>query len=164
MKIKKKNEPQKSRLSLANMSTPRKWLIFAILISGVIIALPFAIILLIGLLPTLTVLFTDSKNTQKIIIIGCFNMAGVFIYLMGVMHDYSIGGAVNIIKDIFNLIIMLGSAGLGLILYCELPNLFIFFSQISAQKRLEVIENKLKNMSEEWGQDVIETQVKNGYK
>lgn len=33
-------------------------------------------VLLIGLLPTFTILITDPKNTDKLVIVGSFNLAG----------------------------------------------------------------------------------------
>ena len=50
---------------------------------------------------------------------------------------------------------MLSSAAIGLIIYSELPNLFLFFSRISAQRRLENINKRLEKMAEEWGQEIL---------
>ena len=160
MKIKKKSDLNKKISSPAAKRTKR-WILITILLLTIIIALPFTIILLIGLLPTITLLITDPKNSPKLVTIGCFNMAGVFIYLLHVINHYSMDGAIDIVRDVFNLIIMLGSAGIGLILYCELPNLFIFFAKISAGKRMNVIDKKLADMADEWGQEVINEQSKN---
>ncbi|MBP3346598.1 MAG: hypothetical protein J6L86_06195 [Alphaproteobacteria bacterium] len=160
MKIKKKSDLNKKTATPAAKRTKR-WILITLLLITIIIMLPFTIILLIGLLPTITLLITDPKNSPKLVTIGCFNMAGVFIYLLHVINHYSMDGAIDIVRDVFNLIIMLGSAGIGLILYCELPNLFIFFSKISAGKRMNVIDKKLADMAEEWGQEVITEQSKN---
>lgn len=164
MKIKKKKELTKQPFSISRISQPKKIIFLGLLLLATLITLPFTIVLLIGLLPTLTLLITDPKNSQKLIIIGCFNMAGVFVYLLYVISNYADGNVFNIVHDIFNLIIMLGFAGLGLILYCELPNLFIFFSKISAQKRLANIDDKLKDLAEEWGQETIDNQAKGSFK
>ncbi len=160
MKIKKKSDLNNKSSSPATKRV-KQWILVTILLLLTIIILPFTIILLIGLLPTITLLITDPKNSPKLVTIGCFNMAGVFIYLLHVINHYSVDGAFDIVRDVFNLIIMLGSAGIGLILYCELPNLFIFFAKISAGKRMNVIDKKLAEMAEEWGQEVINEQSKN---
>lgn len=136
-------------------TTMQKLLLLLGLILAVITALPAVIIVIIGLLPTLTILLTDPKNTNKLIIVGCFNLAGVFIFMMNIANHFSLHNAFFIVTNIFNLIIMLGSAAIGLIIYCEIPNIFIFISKISAQKRLKSIDSRLERISEEWGAETI---------
>jgi hypothetical protein len=122
--------------------------------------LPILIVLAIGLLPTITVLITDYKNQNKLMIIGCFNMAGVFIYIFSVIHKYSIHSAVSIASDVFNLIVMLGSAAIGAALYMELPKFFLSYSKISADKRLKQIDEKLVKIEEEWGGAALKSRDK----
>lgn len=111
------------------------------------------------MLPTFTILLTDPKNSSKLIIVGCFNLAGVFVYILDIIGNFSITHAFIIVSNIFNLIIMLSSAAIGLIVYSELPNLFLFFSRISAQKRLENIDRKLERLTEEWGENILNNQA-----
>lgn|SRR5574344_237842 len=133
----------------------QKLLILLILILVGMTALPILIIIFIGMLPTITLLITDSKNSQKLMSVGCFNLAGVFIYLGGIFNNFTMQNAFFMVSNIFNLIIMLGTAGLGLVLYCEMPNLFIFMSRISAEKRLKTIDARLQKLNEEWGESAI---------
>lgn len=107
------------------------------------------------MLPTLTILITDPKNTNKLVVVGCFNLAGVFMYILNIAGNFTIQNALFLISNIFNLIIMLGSAALGLILYCEIPNMFIFISKVSAQKRLKNIDARLEKLTEEWGSEAV---------
>lgn len=137
-----------------SLTTMQKLLLLLALLLAVITALPAVIIILIGLLPTLTILITDPKNTNKLVIVGCFNLAGVFIFMMNIANHFSLQNAFFIVTNIFNLIIMLGSAAIGLIIYCEIPNLFIFTTKISAQKRLKSIDARLEKLSEEWGAEI----------
>lgn len=119
-------------------------------------ALPAVIVILIGLLPTLTILLTDPKNTLKLTIVGCFNLAGVFFCLMNIIHQFDLNQAFYILGNIFNLIIMLGAAALGVIIYYELPNLFLSVSRVNTVKRLTIINNKLQKLSDDWGTDAPE--------
>ncbi len=158
-KIKKKKAQNGLKNSFNTLSTSRKWLLFGFLAMIVVSTLPAIIILLIGLLPTITILITDPKNSGKLIVIGCFNLAGLFVYLINVINHFSLDGAFSILSDVFNLIIMLGSAALGFIVYYEVPNLFIFLSKISAQKRLANIDKQLQKISEDWGAEIIDNQI-----
>jgi len=150
---------QPERKFFKKMSVFQKWSMLITLLIFLTATLPFAIVLLIGMLPTLTILLTDPRNNPKLIIVGCFNLAGVFVYILDIISNFSIAYAFVIITNIFNLIIMLSSAALGLIIYSEIPNIFLFFSKISAQKRLENINNKLEKLAEEWGNDILNNQI-----
>lgn len=145
--------------SCQRLSNVQKWLLFLAVFITVFITLPAVIILIIGLLPTITILVTSPKNTNKLTIVGCFNLAGVLICIMDVLNNFSVREALFILGNIFNLIIMLGSAGLGLILYSELPNLFIYLTKVSSEKRLKIIDERLARLGEEWGEETISNQA-----
>lgn len=133
----------------------QKILILLVLVILALTALPVVVILLIGLLPTLTVLLTDSKNTGKLTIVGCFNLAGIFICLTDIFNQYSVSHSISILSNIFNIVIMLGAAALGMVLYYELPNLFVLIFKSSAQRRLRSIDAKLEKIAADWGRDSI---------
>lgn len=121
----------------------------------VLTALPAVVITLIGLLPSITVMLTDPKNTAKLTVVGGFNLAGVFICLMNIFSQFDLSQAFSILGNIFNLIIMLGSAALGVIMYYELPNLFIMLSRLFATRRLKSIDSRLEDLSADWGRETV---------
>ena len=155
------NNTSSNRGFFRNMSVFQKWGMLITLLIFLTATLPFTIVLLIGMLPTITILMTDPRNNPKLIIVGCFNLAGVFVYILDIISNFSISYAFVVVTNIFNLIIMLSSAAIGLIIYSELPNLFLFFSRISTQKRLENINKKLEKLTEEWGDEILNNQVAN---
>lgn len=111
---------------------------------------PTVVVLTLGLLPTITIILTDTKNLTKITTVGCFNIAGVMICLNNIFNQFNAGLDFSFPANIFNIIIMLGGAGLGMILYYMLPDLFVFIFKNSAQHRLKVINSKLEKLSENW--------------
>ena len=135
-------------------SYKRKLSIFLGLTILTISALPLVLVLLVGLLPTITLFITDSKNTNKLFIVSCFNLAGVFSYLVEIINTFTLNQSFLILSNIFNLITMLGSAGIGLILYLELPNLFAFILKTTSEKRLEKINARLVKYTQDWGEDL----------
>ena len=62
--------------------------------------------------------------------------------------------------NIFNIVIMLSFAALGMILYYELPNIFAYIHRISNQRRLKNIDAKLEKLSKEWGNEIISDIIK----
>ena len=154
-KIRTKQPPQKNQPVAYKSSAMQKTLLIIALLIVSITALPIMVVLFIGLLPTFTVMLTDRNNSDKLVIIGCFNLAGVFTYLFHVLSNFTVSDAVFILSDIFNLIMMLGSAGLGLIVYKEVPNLFIYLAKIATEKRLKTLDSQLEKLADEWGKDII---------
>lgn len=127
--------------------------IFLILIS--IISFPIVLILIFGLLPTLTILFIDKKNYDKQLIVGCFNIAGVFFYLFGLLNKFRLGEQNDIADNIFMIIVMLGSAALGLLLYNELPNLYAYVYKLFAVRKIDKINARLAKLKEDWGEEIV---------
>ncbi len=120
-----------------------------------IISFPIVLILIFGLLPTLTILFVDKKNYDKQLIVGCFNIAGVFFYLFGVLNKFSVGQQNDIADNIFMTILMLGSAALGLVLYNELPNFYAYLYRLVSTRRIDKINTRLEKLKEDWGEEIV---------
>lgn len=146
--LKKKQKP--FRLSIS-----QKFLLLFLLVIALVRVLPIVLVLSIGLLPTITLLIVSPKNFNKLIVVGCFNMAGVFVYVFNIMKNVSANNALFVFSDIFNIILMLCSAGIGLLLYYEIPLIFIYLAKISNQRRVANIDSKLEKLQEVWGQDVL---------
>ncbi len=132
-----------------------KLLFLFLLLIAVMRSLPIVIVLFIGLLPTLTLLLIDPKNLNKLIVVGCFNLAGVFVYVFNVIRNYSVHNALFVFGDVFNMILMLCSAGLGLVIYYEMPHIFIYLTKASNQRHIASIDSHIAKLKEIWGQDVI---------
>lgn len=158
----KKNtkKPQKNLAqSFKSLSLGRKLLLAVFLAIIASSALPVLLVMLIGLLPTITILIIDPKNSSKLVIVGCFNISGLFIYLVNLFNQMDMNYAISILGNAFNMIIMLGSAAIGFILYYEMPNLFVIIAKNAAQRRLISIDKQLNKISEEWGNEIINEQI-----
>lgn len=148
-----KNSPSSKNKFQLNLAQ-KLLLVFCIIILA-FSSLPIMVVLFIGLLPTLTIIITDPKNAYKLTIVGCLNLSGVFISLVRIFNQYAAGIPVSIIGNIFNIIIMLGFAAIGAVLYYELPSLFIAIYKASSQRRLHSIDNKLEKLTQEWGNEIV---------
>ncbi len=147
------NKPQtkkQTKTGLAKLNFFQKFLLFLSFIVVAFTILPPVVVLFLGLLPTLTIVVTDTKNINRITTVGCFNIAGVMICLNNIFNQYSSGQKFSIPDNIFNIIIMLSAAAVGVFLYYTLPDLFAFIFKNSAQHRLKTINAKLEKLEQTW--------------
>ena len=151
-----KEEARKMQLgkSFKKLNLLQKTILAILFVLLMIFSFPIVLILIAGLLPTITVMYTDKHNYDKQIIVGCFNIAGVFFYLFGVINKFSEKGSFNMADDISMLIVMLGMAPVGMFIYNELPNLYVYFKKANYQKRIEKINKRLNKLAEDWGIDI----------
>ena len=138
----------------SHLGAAQKFLLLLLIVTALMRVLPIVVVLFIGLLPTITLMIVDSKNINKLIIVGCFNLAGVFVYVFNVMRNYSVDNALFIFSDIFNIILMLGSAAIGLLVYYEIPLLFVYISRATNQRHIASIDARVEKLKEIWGPEV----------
>ena len=111
------NPRKKNSVGLSKLNSIQKFLIIVGMILFSFTILPVVVVLFIGLLPTLTVVIVDTKNTHKITTVGCFNVSGIVIFLHHLYLQQFSGEPFYISENIYNIVIMLGAAALGLFLY-----------------------------------------------
>lgn len=143
------NSKKNANTGMSKLNSFQKFIIFLGLMLVAFTILPVVVVLFIGLLPTLTAVVTDTKNTNKITTIGCLNMSGLIICLHHLFIQLT-SGTFSIRENIYDIIIMLSAAALGAFLYYVLPDLFSFIFKNSAQHRLKIINNKLAKYAENW--------------
>ena len=120
--------------------------------------LPAIVVFFLGLLPTLTIIITDTKNINKITTIGCFNISGVMICFNNIFNQITAVSKFSITDNIFNIVIMLSAAAFGMLLYYILPDIFAYIFKNSAQYRLKVINTKLEKLKQNWDNLIPEDQ------
>lgn len=148
--MKKENKISLKKNKQTTSNDFQKVFLFTLLLLISYKVLPTIIVLFLGLLPTVTIVVTDPKNINKITTVGCFNTAGVMICLNSLFDQFTAAEKFSITGNIYNIIIMLFSAALGIFLYYILPDLFVYIFKNSAQHRLKIINAKLEKLKETW--------------
>ena len=145
----------RNKKNTSHLGIAQKFLLLVLIVIALMRVLPIVVVLFIGLLPTLTLMIVDGKNINKLVIVGCFNLAGVFVYVFNIMKNYSVDNALFVFSDIFNIILMLGSAAIGLLVYYEIPMLFVYISRATNQRHILSIDARIEKLKEIWGPEVI---------
>ena len=155
--MKKENKISLKKNKQSKVSGFQKVLLFALLLFISFRVFPAVVVLFLGMLPTFTIVVTDTKNINKITTVGCFNIAGIMICLNSIFNQFSSTSKFSILDNIYNIIIMLSAAALGMFLYYILPDIFVYVFKNSAQHRLKVINAKLEKLKETWDNIIPES-------
>lgn len=139
----------------SKLSAFQKIVLFITIIAGLISILPIFLLAVIGLLPTIVIFWTDKDNLNKLVVVGLFNLSGCMPSFMSLIYNFQTAHLINLLGNIYNLVIMFGSAAIGLVLYIELPNFFLFLFKFFASQKQKKIENRLAKLSQEWGDEIL---------
>jgi len=123
-------------------------------------ALPVLVVLFVGLLPT-AVAYIIDRSDQKFgtFCVGGMNVCGVFPYVLKLWEasSYSIAPAIEVISDVFTLVIMYGAAAFGWTMFKVIPPVIASFLDVMAQTRVKALRTVQKEIMEEWGPEVAST-------
>ena len=139
-----------------------KPLLWVVLLSIILVKFPESIILLlVGLLPTMVAFIIDkSSGKYATLCVGAMNIAGISpsIFMLWAGQN-SFAQAIQIITNVFDLVIMYGAAGFGWVLYIVIPSAVRTLLNIIAQRRITRLRNLQRDLISEWGKKVAERPV-----
>ena len=148
------NQSVKLSKSKENSLRPLLWIL---LLSIILLKFPESIVLLlVGLLPTMVAFIIDkSSGKYATLCVGAMNITGIFpsIYKLWTGQN-NFTQAIQIISNIFDLVIMYGAAGFGWILYIIIPSAVSALLNIIAERRISRLRSQQRDLITEWGKDV----------
>lgn len=137
--------------------SPLKPLLWVVLLSITVLKFPESIILLlVGMLPTMVAFVIDrSSGKYATLCVGAMNIAGIFPSIFKLWTGQnSFSQSIQIITNIFDLVIMYGAAGFGWILYIIIPSAVSALLNIIAQRRINRLRKQQHELISEWGKNV----------
>ena len=123
--------------------------------------LPSIIVIVVGMVPTLIALVVDrSPNKYAAANIAPLNFAGVLPYLVKLWaKSQNLENALNIIVDVFALIVMFGAAGFGWMIYMTVPAFVASIFMVISQQRVTQLRETQRKIVEEWGDSVTRAEA-----
>ena len=141
----------------ASAQALRKGVWFVIgLMTLAIISLPTVLLIFFGLMPSIVALVIDRTEGRyaTFCVLG-MNLSGLFPFLTDIWFQvHTTDMAIRIMTNVFNLLIIYGSAGFGWMLYMALPPVITTFLSAMSQRRVAVLREKQVQIIEEWGESV----------
>lgn len=129
------------------------------LLTMMMISLPTVIMVFLGMLPSIVAWVIDrSEGKYATFCVSGLNFSGLFPFLMDVWFiNHSTDTAIRILTDVFNLVIIYGSAAFGWLLYIAVPPVITTFLSVMSQHRMTILKTTQNNIIEEWGEKVAST-------
>ena len=141
----------------ASAQALRKGVWFVIgLMTLAIISLPTVLLIFFGLMPSIVAMVIDRTEGRyaTFCVLG-MNLSGLFPFLTDIWFQvHTTDMAIRIMTNVFNLLIIYGSAGFGWMLYMALPPVITTFLSSMSQRRVAVLREKQAQIIEEWGESV----------
>ncbi len=132
-------------------------ILWAFMFVMVMIAFPGIIMLLfIGMLPTVVAYIIDrTQKKYATFCVGAMNLSGVFPFLSDLWTgNNNIHGAIEIMTNAFDLIVMYAAASFGWLLYIAVPPVVNALLAVAAQHRIAQLRSRQRELIREWGQEI----------
>lgn len=155
-KLKSKGKPLSRRANAkqrASKSVVGSTVLIALVMAGLALALPTAIVLFVGFLPTLAAWLVDNtpRRYATKTVLGV-NFAGVAPFVLKLWSGQNdIAAAGRIVTDPFALVVMLGAAAIGWMMFLGFPSLVTALSTLNAARRIGQLKEHQRALTEEWG-------------
>jgi hypothetical protein len=122
-----------------------------------VISLPSMILILFGMVPTIFAWIIDkSEKKYAMFSVMGMNFSGLFPYLIDIwFKDHSTQAAINILSNLFDLLVIYGASIFGWILFMSLPPMIIIFLMAISDRRIALLKSNQNKITEEWGEDII---------
>ena len=135
----------------------KAFLILAGVLGVLFTALPTAILLSVGMMPTLVAMIVDMTRGRYLTkCVAGMNLAGVFPFLHSLVttsHDLST--AINIVSDPFAWLVMYSAAAMGWLVFMGLPGVVSMFKILTAKRRIYILQEQQRDLLNEWGDCIL---------
>ena len=132
-------------------------LAFSVVAVGLlVVSAPALIVLAVGMVPTAVAIFIDREpDKHAAISVAALNFAGISPYLAEfVLGSASFGRAIELVSNVFVLVVIYGAAAVGWVLVLVLPPLAAILLGAATDSRIQHMRKEQARLVEEWGQGV----------
>lgn len=154
---KKTKKPVPMRLNSSRGGLRLLILIFAtVTILLLMFAAPASIVFLVGMMPTAVAIFID-RDPRKLasVTVAAMNFAGVSFYLVDfLMGTASFSRALELVSNVFVLVVIYGAAAGGWVMLLALPPVTAVILAALAESRINSLRKEQRELVKNWGEEV----------
>jgi hypothetical protein len=124
-------------------------------------ALPSAVLLCFGMLPTMCAFLIDrTSHRYATRCVGALNFAGCWPYLLNLWKaGHGMVEAVQILLDPVAWLVIYGSAAAGWLCYLSFPSVAWALMDVFAGRRIAYLRKEQRKLIEDWGDDVAKAPI-----
>lgn len=121
-----------------------------------IVSLPTAMVLVVGLLPTAVAITVDRTSGRYAAwCVGATNVAGTYPFLLEIWtRAHTVAAAQAIVGNVFALLAIYGAAGFGWFLFSAIPPVTAALQRIRSKSVIAELRNVQQRLVDEWGADI----------
>ena len=126
------------------------------LIAALVTALPFCVLLAAGMVPSAVAAFVD-RNPRRYLTgtVAILNLAGMVVPVLALLRaGISVDGALQVLSDGRNWIIMYGAAGLGWMLDTAMPSVGRVIVDHRAEREERRLTRRAEQLVADWGNEI----------
>lgn len=130
-------------------------------IALIVAALPSAVLLCFGMLPTMCAFMIDrAPQRYATRCVGILNFAGCWPYLLNLWKDgHHMVGAMQILLDPLAWLVIYGSAAAGWLCYLSFPAVAWALMDVFAGRRIANLRKEQRRLIEDWGDEVAKAPI-----
>ncbi len=132
-------------------------LAFSFVAIGLLVFAPSALVVyFVGMTPTAVAILID-RDPQKnaAISVAAMNFAGVSPYLAQfIFGNASFSRALELVSDVFVLVVIFGAAAAGWVLIIILPPMIAVVLAVMSESKIQTLRKEQRKLIEEWGDGV----------
>lgn len=134
----------------------RRWLTIFVVMVSIVVGLPTAIVIAVGMLPTLVSFIVDmTPGRYACRCVAGLNVAGVAPFVDKLWSGHNdVNAAMHIIGDTLAWLAFYGSAGFGWILFMSLPGLVATSQTLNARRQVHNLHARQEEIEQEWGLNI----------
>ncbi|MBR7159037.1 MAG: hypothetical protein IKD08_05130 [Alphaproteobacteria bacterium] len=154
---KKKVARAKNKKSQSSFGMGWQFLILLLFLPVFLLSMPSVVFLLFAMLPSIVALIAGNSTTPfRNLCLGAMNLAGALPFLFHLwMNNHSFEGAVDILFNLSTLLVIYGTASLGLLLYHLLPIVVGLVIEIFLNAKIRRLQIEQEDLLETWGASVV---------
>ncbi|MBB4265103.1 hypothetical protein [Roseospira visakhapatnamensis] len=150
-----------SKSDAASMGMAAKVGALLMFATGLFLFLPTVLLVTVAMLPTGVALVVDrSASRTGWLCVGGLNFAGLAPALFELWFEgHTLERAIAIMTDVFTMMLILGAAAVGWVVFLTTPQIIGAFVQMTSDHRIAKLKAQQQQLVEDWGPEVARDEV-----
>ncbi len=138
-------------------SNPMAFWAWVIIPALIVVAWKVAILVVLGMLPTLVALIIDRRPEKyAAYCVGGFNLCGLVPWVVKLFVDGQSSVALqHIMTNPFSWLVIYGAAAIGWLVFSWTPELVLRMTAFRDRQEIASLQKRQETLVEEWGPDII---------